>query len=318
MPEVQHFADLHEGEDCYDLSWIELKRRYGQPHIIALACEEQLLGFSKLDKDIPEKLNKLSILMKRCRFAMADETIASNLDSVQFLTTIVNKFYLDLKRKWVDCSAKIMTQSSRIASFINLADFIEEQARDANSVLGLKLFKQTLPKVEQSKINKISSFQTTTSSSKDSSCNYQMKCFYCSKGHKIYQCKEFHQLSLAEKWQMVRKHNLCKLCLNPGHFAHQCKSKIICKLRNCGSINHNSLLHRSNKNVHSSDCSLDEEYSNENNIIRNEATKIKSLAVVSKSSSGSGNSSVYLDIVPVKVVVKHSDVVLCVTRLWVR
>ena len=88
---IQYFADLH-GEDCYDLAWIELKRRYGQPHIIALACEEQLLGFPKLDKDIPERLNKLSILMKRCRFAMADKTIASNLDSVQFLTTIANKF----------------------------------------------------------------------------------------------------------------------------------------------------------------------------------------------------------------------------------
>ena len=26
---IEHFADLHEGEDCYDLAWIELKRRYG-------------------------------------------------------------------------------------------------------------------------------------------------------------------------------------------------------------------------------------------------------------------------------------------------
>ena len=47
------------------------------------------------------------------------------------LTTIVNKFYLDLKRKWVEHFAKIMEQSSRKSYFINLTDFIKKQTRKA-------------------------------------------------------------------------------------------------------------------------------------------------------------------------------------------
>ena len=36
---IQHFANIHDGKFAYDLAWDELKQRYGQPHIIAQACE---------------------------------------------------------------------------------------------------------------------------------------------------------------------------------------------------------------------------------------------------------------------------------------
>ena len=112
---IQHFADIHDGEFAYDLAWDELKRKYGQPHIIAQACEEQLLGLLKFDKDVAERLNKLSVLMKRCCYALADDTVASNLDSVQFLTALVSKFSLDLKRKWIDVLVKITEQFGHVA-----------------------------------------------------------------------------------------------------------------------------------------------------------------------------------------------------------
>ena len=69
-----------------------------------------------------------------------------------------------------------------------------------------------------------------------------------------------------------KKHNLCTFCLNPGHFADQCKSKIKCKIRNYGSINDNFLLDRFYENKNSSDSFFDEEDSNENNTIPNETT----------------------------------------------
>ena len=96
---IQHFADLHHGEYAYDLAWSEWKRRYGQPYVIAQACEERLSAFPKLDRDLADRLNKLSILMKRCCHALADDKVASSLDFVPFLTNIANKFTIDLKRK---------------------------------------------------------------------------------------------------------------------------------------------------------------------------------------------------------------------------
>ena len=72
-------------------------------------------------------------------------------------------------------------------------------------------------------------------------------------------------------------------------------------------------MHRSYENANSSNCFFDNENSNENKVIPNEATKVKSLAVVSKSSSRLGSSSVYLDIVP--LLDSGSDKFFCERRL---
>ena len=61
---IQHFSDLHDGRSPYDLAWEELHCRNGQ------ACEECLLEFPRIDRDIAERLNKLSILMKRSSYAL--------------------------------------------------------------------------------------------------------------------------------------------------------------------------------------------------------------------------------------------------------
>ena len=63
---IQHFADVHDSSHhVYDLAWDELRRRYGQPYIIAQACQEKLLSFPKIERDVAESLNKLNILEKR-------------------------------------------------------------------------------------------------------------------------------------------------------------------------------------------------------------------------------------------------------------
>ena len=98
---IQHLSDIHYGSCAYDLAWDELKRRYGQPHIIAQACEEKLINFPKIERDVAERLNKFTILMKRSCCALDDESVASNLDSIQFLTSLADKFPMDIKRQWV-------------------------------------------------------------------------------------------------------------------------------------------------------------------------------------------------------------------------
>ena len=78
--------------------------------------------------------------MKRSCYALANRSAASNLNSVQFLTAIVNKFPVELKRRWIEYSANIAEEKGSLASFKDLAKFVEHQAKLANSVFGLKLF----------------------------------------------------------------------------------------------------------------------------------------------------------------------------------
>ena len=137
---IQYFADLHHGEYAYDLAWSELKSRYGQPYVIAQACEEQLSAFPNIDRDLADRLNKPSILMKRCCHALADDKVASSLYSVPFFTNIANKFTINLKRKWIKTAVKITNTSGCVALFKDLTLLVEEQASIANSTFALKLF----------------------------------------------------------------------------------------------------------------------------------------------------------------------------------
>ena len=70
------------------------------------------------------------------------------------------------------------------------------------------------------------------------------KCQCCAENHKLFQCSKFRSLSINDRWQIVRKHKLCKRCLNPSYEAQNCPLQINCKKRYCDNrSNHNSLLH---------------------------------------------------------------------------
>ena len=310
---IQHFADINDGQYAYDLAWDELKRRYGQPYIIAHACEEKLLAFPKLEREVADRLNRLSVLMKKCCYALADDNVASSLDSVGFLTSIASKFPLDLKRKWVDATVEISLASGRLATFKDLALFVEEQTRISNSVFGLKLFAQSSTKVDQSKNvtksgnlkgTKSSTFNTLTTEKKAA----PKKCLHCAEPHYIYQCKRFRLLSYSEKCEVVKKHGLCRICLNTGHFAAKCTSGLRCRKGSCGSLLHNTTLHppdnvgRKDQDVPSSDA--DASTIPPSTSSDNTAAITKSLTASCRSKAVAATCrkrSVYLDIVPVKV-----------------
>ena len=178
---IQHFADVHESSyHVYDLAWDELRRRCGQSYIVVQACQEKLLSFPKIDRDVAESRNKLNILVKKSCFALGDENVSSTLDSVQFLTALATKLPLDLKRKWVENTVQISERYGRIASFEDFAVFVEEQARVANSVFGLKLFQSSSSNDFSSK-PKASAFHTVVNKTR-----IDVKCQCCSELHYVY------------------------------------------------------------------------------------------------------------------------------------
>ena len=66
-------------------------------------------------------------------------------------------------------------------------------------------------------------------------------CVICGDAHRIYSCEEFRKLTVDQRWQEARNHNLCGNCLQPYHQLRECKSLSSC--RECGK-RHHTLLHR--------------------------------------------------------------------------
>ena len=73
--------------------------------------------------------------MKRNCYTLADKNATSNLNSVEFLIAVVNKFSVELKRSWIEYSANIAEEWGSLTAFKDLAKVVEQQAKLANSVL---------------------------------------------------------------------------------------------------------------------------------------------------------------------------------------
>ena len=100
------------------------------------------------------------------------------------MTVIVNKFPVELKRRWIVYSANIAEERNSLALFEDLAKFVEHQAKLANLVFDLKLFPI---KVETSsgKI-KTTSLSSATGSSFVSKQSKSVKCVCCLENHLVH------------------------------------------------------------------------------------------------------------------------------------
>ena len=79
------------------------------------------------------------------------------------------------------------------------------------------------------------------SSSKVSSVRKD-QCTLCDESHRIWKCSVFLSKSVKQRSALVREKQLCFTCLQSGHMARDCSSKLKCRKSGCGK-SHNSLLH---------------------------------------------------------------------------
>lgn len=70
------------------------------------------------------------------------------------------------------------------------------------------------------------------------------KCQVCGESHFIYQCRTFQSYNISQRYDHIKKYNLCSNCLRTGHDRGNCRSTG-CKVCN---LKHNTLLHRDNRN----------------------------------------------------------------------
>ncbi|XP_055605574.1 uncharacterized protein LOC129753753 [Uranotaenia lowii] len=68
----------------------------------------------------------------------------------------------------------------------------------------------------------------------------EQNCDFCARGHRIYECPQFNEMSVSQRISNVREKNLCFNCLSRRHRAIDCPSKMSCS--KC-QRKHHSLLY---------------------------------------------------------------------------
>ena len=167
------------------------------------------------------------------------------------LKQIVRRLPSYLINKWGDVSYSIRENggSPRLS---DLAKFVKRQAAIKNDpgfvverrfqrsdliakVSGVHTDRQTSNYVtDMTALGDTDGFQKTPKHNLD-------ECPRCSGRHELTECGEFQSDEIQARWNIVKLHRLCHVCLKPGHMRSHCQSRIFCQ---CGADRrHHKLLH---------------------------------------------------------------------------
>ena len=135
--QIEHFSN--KGIDGYGLALDRLEKEYGQPWVIADACERRLLKFVNVKSNDLKNLRMFADSLKKTKVLLKDIQCYRSLNSLESMITLVNKFPCDMRRAWVRESVAIENQTNRIASFSDLTFFVMNKSMEANSLYGRRI-----------------------------------------------------------------------------------------------------------------------------------------------------------------------------------
>ena len=256
---LNHFAGGANPTIGYNQAWQELYRRYGQPHIISRSCEERLLKVTKLSQNDVEGLENFAVLLIRCQTSIVSNNDLAALNSVNFLSALVQKLPNHVQRNWVTKALEIEQRHCRLALFGDFVEFVVDQSTKANSTFSRALFSTTHHRGKENPKhsfgNVFATMAPTTSKSTSGASQKSTevkhtkvdKCACCAGKHVVAECPEFRKKSYEERKLFVIDEKLCWRCLQSGHVVKNCRSKLICEVKTCSDkhkATHHTLLHR--------------------------------------------------------------------------
>ena len=239
-----------------------LEDRYGQPATVAAVCIEKLTVGPKLgNRDFNGLRNFAEQLQCATKRLEGDyEREASTTANMKLIAGRLPDYLIN---KWADVSYSIR-EKGLIPALKDLAKFVKRQAAIKNDpgFAGVVAMPSTETRGNRKKPphgtsdppnpRRTASFVTdfdlkdtgrrpgTGEGQSKLPCGTQ-NCLCCSGSHELASCPELKNKDLQTRWDIVKRHRLCHVCMRQGHHRGRCESQRFCP---CGSEKrHNRLLH---------------------------------------------------------------------------
>ena len=243
---IDHYLGTHQG---FERAWAKLHQLFGRPLVIANRCEELLLSFGRVKARDSERLKDFAGVMDKALFQIEGIEAFSSLNSLGTLRRIVDKLPDKTREDWAEWSFSFTRETKQELTFRDLALFVRREADKACSVFGHAQWPGSRDRIEESDKSKraVVSNSSVGALEEAEAKAFQPKskpCEFCYQPHHLTQCPKFATLRHFKSMEFVTKRRLCFRCLNPGHQARSCFSKITCKAKGCKFPNHHSLLHK--------------------------------------------------------------------------
>ncbi|XP_043206535.1 uncharacterized protein LOC122372920 isoform X3 [Amphibalanus amphitrite] len=224
---------LHLGESGYQRARSALEREYGNPHVLIDSYVNKLRSWPKVASGDVQGLDQLVLFLVEVENAMTTISMGE-LEHPRTLREVVQKLPTCLRDRWLREADRLMEQGRDgsnfgFVGFGHLVDFLERELRVLkNPVFGVSSSRSSDGHGSQ-KVNAV-----TFSGARPS-------CSFCKGSHHLDLCDKLRFRPYSERKTFIQERRLCFGCLQPGHQARFCKSRLTCQV--CGS-RHASLLHR--------------------------------------------------------------------------
>lgn len=218
----------------YSVAWELLKNRYENKKVLVRRYLDELFAIPSVKRESYEEITILLDGFERTIKMVEKVGVPTTGWSVLLAHMMCAKLDGHTLKQW-----EMFHRSSEVAEYSELVKFLREHA----SVL------QALPRTKGKPVDTNTPITSgrhkwnqacATISAGDSVS--EKNCVFCNKGiHSAFKCNVFRNLSVIQRYEMVKDKNVCLNCLAPDHQVRDCSSSVcrVCRMK------HHTMLHRS-------------------------------------------------------------------------
>lgn len=196
-----------------------LRMYFGRPeHILERVIEKARKLPSTKEK--LESMIDFALSVKNIYSTMEACKMESHMNNPMLVKEFVDKLTSQYKLNWA-----MYPKDERVPIVKTFSDWIFQIADAASTVVS------AVPTIKNANVNAHS----------EEKSGFKVKCYVCESDHRVSVCSDFKSVTLPRKWDVVKKSNLCRHCLNKHK--GKCFASKECGIDAC-NIRHHKLLHK--------------------------------------------------------------------------
>ncbi|XP_062713268.1 uncharacterized protein LOC134290212 [Aedes albopictus] len=217
----------------YSVAWTLLERRFDNKKLVVKTYIDSLFAIEPMKRECYESLMHLVDDFER-NLCMIDKMgIPTKGWSVLLAHMVCSRLDPSTLKQW-----EAHHRSTEVPKYEDLIQFLRTHLTVLQSLPPSKSrsFEPAKPESFRSQKSKINTVHTVTTVSPSAGA-----CPFCSKpSHSPFKCEVFQKLSVAQRFEQVKKKNLCINCFSSSHLLRNCSSSA-CRV--C-SQKHHTMLHQ--------------------------------------------------------------------------
>jgi len=200
-----------------------LDDKYGDPSKITDSIISGITKFRKIENDDNKRIIEFINLIERAFHDLKGVKMEQEINNTNFVSIIESKLPKNLALNWYRMIHEVDSKIDKADKFPHLMKFLITE-RNA---------------LEYAMVDLRTSCERKTVNFVDA--NLQNRCLIHQSGsHKTADCKQFLELPVHEKYEILKENLACFGCLSSDHILRFCKNKVSCP-HGCGKFHHESL-----------------------------------------------------------------------------